>query len=112
MQSVDFFVAAEKYFAQMVENLQSVVTKEKYLDILEQNLSEEARELARLLLQGHIDSRGCGDVGATVTSMEKVKLRKIRKIPRSQILFGNAFFDALHHTNYSSFPNSIWECLL
>ena len=57
------------------------------------------------------------------------------QIPRSQILFGNAGFDALHHTSctlhskgagipnlevgnekqlngapFSSFPNSIWEC--
>jgi len=38
MQSIDFFAAAEKYFAKMLENLQSQVTKENHLDILEDDL--------------------------------------------------------------------------
>lgn len=83
MLSVDFFVAAEDYFAKMLENLQKQTTKEKTLDIIEQHLSEEARELARLLLQGHIDSRDGGDIGATVISVDKVKLNYKRKMTRT-----------------------------
>jgi len=33
-------------------------------------------EMLRFLLQGHIDSRGFGDIGATVITTEKVKLQK------------------------------------
>ena len=83
MQSFDFFAAAERHFTQMVENLQSSVTKENHLNLLEHDLLEESRELARLLLQGHIDLRGLGDVGAVVISAEQVKLNHRRKMPRS-----------------------------
>jgi hypothetical protein len=43
MQSIDFFAAAEKYFAKMMKKLQSQVTKENPLDILEDELLEETR---------------------------------------------------------------------
>jgi hypothetical protein len=82
MHPIDFFAAAERHFTQMVENLQSVTT-ENHLDLLEHNLLEESRELARLLLQGHIDSRGNGDVGTVVISAEQVKLNHRRNIQRS-----------------------------
>lgn len=83
MQSFDFFVAAERHFTQMVENLQSSVTKESHLNILEHDLLEESRKLARLRLQGHIDLRGLGDVGDVVISAEHVKLNHRRKMSRS-----------------------------
>jgi len=83
MQSFDFFVAAERHFTQMVENLQSSVTKESHLNILEHDLLEESRKLARLRLQGHIDLRGLGDVGDVVISAEQVKLNHRRKMSRS-----------------------------
>jgi len=67
----------------MLENLQSQTTKEKPLNILEQHLSEETRELARRIDQGHIDSREGGDIGATVISVDKVKLNHKRKMPRT-----------------------------
>jgi len=83
MLSVDFFAAAENYFAKMFSILQSQTTKEKRLDILEQHLSEETRELARRIDQGHIDSRGDGDIGAAVISIDKVKLNHKRKMLRT-----------------------------
>ncbi len=89
MPSINFFVAAEKYFAQMVENLQNPEIKENHLDILEDDLLRETRELARLLLQGQLDSRGDGEMGAMVISSEKVKLKKRRKTSRTlKTLFG------------------------
>lgn len=89
MSSIDFFVAAEKYFAKMVENIQNPVIKENHLDIIEDELLRETRELARLLLQGHIDSRGDGEIGAMVISSSKVELSSRRKTSRIlKTLFG------------------------
>ncbi|HIE01149.1 MAG TPA: hypothetical protein EYP59_12820 [Thiotrichaceae bacterium] len=100
MQSIDFFADAENYFAQMVVKLQSQVTKENHLDILEDDLLEETRELARLLLQGHIDSRGFGDIGATVITTEKVKLQNRGKRQRAlKTIFGEI---NLNRLSYSS----------
>jgi len=99
MQSIDFFVLAEEYFAKIVENLQTQEQTENHLNIVEDALLEETRELARLLLQGHIDSRGDGDIGATVLSAEKVKLQKRRKTPRSlKTVFGK---DRHNRVSYS-----------
>jgi len=50
MQSINFFADAENYFAQMVVKLQSQATKENPLDILEDELLKETRELARFLV--------------------------------------------------------------
>ncbi len=99
MQSIDFFVLAEEYFAKIVENLQTQEQTENHLNIVEDDLLEETRELARLLLQGHIDSRGDGDIGATVLSAEKVKLQKRRKTPRSlKTVFGKV---SINRVSYS-----------
>ena len=102
MQFIDFFADAEKYLAQMVVKLQSQVTKENHLDILEDELLEETRELARLLLQGHIDSRSFGDIGATVITTETVKLQKRKKRQRQRVLktiFGKI---SINRLSYSS----------
>jgi hypothetical protein len=108
MLSVDFFAAAENYFAKMLENLQSQTTKEKHLDIIERHLSEEARELARLLLQGHIDSRGGGDIGATVISADFVTLNHKRKMPRAlYTVFGQVNMNRVGYSrrgHHSLFP--------
>lgn len=77
-----FFVAAEEYFAKMVKSLRGKAAKESHLDNLEYNLSKEARELARLLLQGHIDSRSNTNIGASVISAEGVNLNHKRKMQR------------------------------
>lgn len=100
MQSIDFFVAAEEHFAKIVENLQTQVKTENHLNIIEDDLLKETRELARLLLQGHIDSRGDGNAGVTVISTKNVKLQKRRKIQRSlKTLFG---FVRINRVSYSS----------
>lgn len=108
MLSVDFFAAAEDYFIKMLEHLQSQTTKEKPLNILEQHLSEETRELARLLLQGHIDSREGGDIGATVISVDKVKLNHKRKMPRTlYTVFGEIKVNRIGYSrrgHHSLFP--------
>jgi hypothetical protein len=83
MQSIDFFMAAENYFVKMVDNLQNQATKENQLNILESNLLKESRELARLLLQGHIDSRGCGEIGEAVISAQEIKLTHKRERART-----------------------------
>lgn len=104
MQSDDFFAAAERHFTQMVENLQSIATKENHLDLLEQNLLEESRELSRRIEQGHIDSRGVGEIGSVVISAEQVKLNRKRKIQKSLLtVFGKlrlnrfGYFSPGHH---------------
>ena len=106
--SIDFLVAAEKYFALMVENLQNPVIKENHLDILEDELLKKTRELARLLLQGHLDSRGDGDIGAMVISSEKVKLIKRRKTSRAlKTIFGQVKSSRVsysHEGHQSRFP--------
>jgi len=100
MPSIDFFAAAEEHFAKMVENLQTQVNTENHLNIIEDDLLKETRELARLLLQGNIDSRGDGDVGITVLSTEKVKLQKRRKTQRSlKTVFGRV---SINRVSYSS----------
>lgn len=100
MQSIDFFAAAEEHFAKMVENLQTPVKTENHLNIIEDDLLKETRELARLLLQGPIDSRGDGDTGVTVLSTEQVKLQKRRKIQRSlKTVFGKVI---INRVSYSS----------
>jgi len=108
MPSIDFFVAAEKYFAKMVENLQNPVIKKNHLDILEDELLKETRELARLLLQGHLDSRGDGDIGAMVISSEKVKLKKRRKTSRVlKTIFGQVKISRVSYSlvgHRSQFP--------
>jgi len=103
MQSIDFFSSAEKYASKNGGELAKPSNKRKspfeakvfarknfcLEDILEDYLLGETRELARLLLQGHIDSRGDGDIGATIISTEKVKLQKSRKTQRSlKTVFG------------------------
>lgn len=67
----------------MVENLRSGTAKESHLDILEHSLSEESRELARLLLQEHIDSRGDGNVGSVIVSAERTELSHRRRTRRT-----------------------------
>lgn len=100
MQSIDFFVAAEEHFAKIVENLQTQVKTENHLNIIEDDLLKETRELARLLLQGHIDSRGDCNAGVTVISTKNVKLQKRRKIQRSlKTIFG---FVRINRVSYSS----------
>lgn len=108
MLSIDLFVAAENHFAKMLENLQSQTAKEKHLDILEDHLSKEARELARLLLQGHIDSRGGGDIGPKVISAEEVELNHRRKMPRTlYTVFGQILINRIGYSrrgHHSLFP--------
>jgi hypothetical protein len=79
MQSIDFFVAAEEHFAKIVENLQTQEQTENHLNIVEDDLLEETRELARLLLQGHIDSRGMVISGRQFSLPKRLNFRKEEK---------------------------------
>jgi len=82
--------------------------KERQLDLLEQHFSEEARELARRIDQGHIDSRGGGDIGATVISVDFVTLNHKRKMPRTlYTVFGQVKINRVSYSrrgHYSLFP--------
>jgi len=74
--------------------------------ILEHQLSEEARELARLLLQ--VDSRGSGDLGTKVISAAQVELNHRRKMPRTlYTVFGQVTINRVGYSrqgHHSLFP--------
>jgi hypothetical protein len=51
-------------------------------------------------LQGHIDSRGNGDIGTTVITKEKIKLHKTKKRQRSlKTIFGKITINRLSYSN-------------
>ena len=95
----DAFADAERYFLGMVTELQSASAAVKLLEELESDLSFEVRELGRRLLQGHIDSRGTGDIGRSIVSSEGVELchRRVMELGL-HTLFGKI---TIRRTGYS-----------
>ena len=59
------------------------------LDAVESEITEDGRELTRKILQGHIDTRGSGDVGKSIITTDNVVLTHKRLLKRNlQTLFG------------------------
>ena len=66
------FDAAREKFEEIVDQLCSPQALEMAHGELETLISTEGMELLRQLLQGHLDFRGTGDVGASVTGTDGV----------------------------------------
>ena len=83
----DGFKEAEEKFTEMVEKYKSPSTL--WLNAVETELGLDARDLTRQVLQGHVDTRGDGDVGSTLTTTEGVILSHKRVIKKTiRTLFG------------------------
>jgi hypothetical protein len=83
----DVFREAEEQFTQMVEKYKT--PSALWLNAIESEIGQDGRELTRKILQGHIDSRGPGNVGEAIITTDGISLTHRRLIKRSlQTLFG------------------------
>ena len=89
MGLVNHFEAAESKFYELTESLKNHHTKAMNLSELEKLLQEDGRELLRLLLQGHLNARGQGDVGLGVEGVDDI-FRTHKRIGARQLksIFG------------------------
>ena len=93
----DVFREAEKEFTQMVEKYKS--PSSLWLNTIESEIAQDGRELTRKILQGHVDSRGTGNVGEAITTTNNVLLTHRRLLKRNlQTLFGKI---CITRTGYS-----------
>ena len=78
------------------------------LDAVESEITEDGRELTRKILQGHIDTRGSGDVGKSIITTDNVVLTHKRLLKRNlQTLFGKICITRMAYslrTHLSFFP--------
>ncbi len=68
-QSSNIFGKAEQRFYELTNTLQARHTLAMKFSDIEKLIENDGRELLRLLLQAHIDSRGVGDVGQSVDAV-------------------------------------------
>jgi hypothetical protein len=89
IQEENCFAASEHKFYELVGALQSQATTVLQFSGLETFIETEGRELLRLLLQGHVNSRGPGDVGTRVEGADDIS-RTHKKLGDRQIksIFG------------------------
>ena len=87
----DVFSGAREKVDEIIIWLSSKETMNKSHSDIERELRENGRELLRQLLQGHIDARGDGDVGASVIgSDEQIRSHKRQDMNRSlNSIFGS-----------------------
>src|ERR1700722_15907847 len=71
-QSSSSFEAAERKFYELTNTLESRHTLAMKFSDLEKLIEKDGRELLRLLLQAHVDSRGAGDLGPSIDGMDDV----------------------------------------
>lgn len=85
----NFFERAERKFAELTQDLQGRQTQAMNLSDLEKRMEKEGRELLRLLLEAHLNSRGMGDIGPEVEGADLI-FRTHRRIGERQIksIFG------------------------
>lgn len=86
---LDFFEAVERKFSDLLTLLQTRKTQVMKLSDLEKMIETEGREVLRLLLQAHVDSRGDGSIGQSVEGSDGT-IRTHRRIGKRQIksIFG------------------------
>jgi hypothetical protein len=98
-QSSNFF-EAERKFHELTGTLQARHTLAMKFSDLEKLIEEDGRELLRLLLQAHIDSRGTGDIGQSVDGIDGVH-RTHKRIGERQIksIFGAVECERLGYGN-------------
>ncbi|MCX7125595.1 MAG: ISKra4 family transposase [Gammaproteobacteria bacterium] len=84
-----FFAAAEQKFYALTDALQARHTSAMKFSDVEKLIENDGRELLRLLLQAHIDSRGDCDIGAFIDGMDGIR-RTHKRIGERQIksIFG------------------------
>lgn len=89
VQTQNFFEAAERKFYQLTDTLQARHTSAMKLSDLEKLIENDGRELLRLLLQAHIDSRGLGDIGQLIDGTDGIA-RTHKRIGERQLksIFG------------------------
>src|SRR5271155_3715388 len=92
----NFFAQAEQKFFDLINVLESRHTSEMKFSDLEKLIETDGRELLRLLLQAHVDSRGIGDIGESVTGSDGI-IRTHRRIGERQIksIFGAIEYERL-----------------
>lgn len=95
-QSPDFFGSAEKKFYELTNTLQARHNLAMKFSDIEKLIEHDGRELLRLLLQAHIDSRGTGDIGQAVDGIDGI-IRTHKRIGERQIksIFGAIECDRL-----------------
>lgn len=93
----DGFKEAEGNFTRMVEKYKA--PSSLWFDAVEAEIGPDGRELTRKILQGHVDSRGSGDVGKTITTTRGVLLSHKRLYKRTlQTLFGKICFTRMGYS--------------
>lgn len=101
------FSVAEEKFAALIAHLQSAQAQKMTHSEMERNLDEEGRELLRLLLQGHLDTRGPGEANEPVVDAEGEERTSKRlherglatvfgKVTVRRLGYGAAGADSLH----------------
>jgi hypothetical protein len=108
IESPNFFEIAERKFYELTDTLQARHTLAMNFSDIEKLLEKDGRELLRLLLQAHVDSRGTGDIGKSLEGYDGI-LRTHRRIGERQIksIFGTVECQRLgygHRATESLFP--------
>jgi hypothetical protein len=67
-----FFEEAERKFHELTALLKDGHTLRMKFSEIEKLIEKDGRELMRLLLQGHVDSRGMGDIGSSIEGTDNV----------------------------------------
>ena len=96
----NFFEAAERKFSELTATLQARHTLAMKFSDIEKLIEKDGRELMRLLLQAHIDSRGSGNVGFSLDGADDV-VRTHKRIGERQIksIFGTIECERLGYSN-------------
>lgn len=89
VNNANFFTAAEQKYNELTDTLQARHTLVMKFSDVEKLIESDGRELLRLLLQAHIDSRGDGDIGDFVDGADGIT-RTHKRIGERQIksIFG------------------------
>lgn len=92
------FDEAERQFSRMVEKYKA--RSSQWFEAVESELAVDGRELTRQILQGHIRSRGSGDVGPVLVLADGTRLTHRRPLRRTlQTVFGKV---NIERVGYSS----------
>jgi hypothetical protein len=91
------FEGAERQFTQVVEKYKA--PSSLWIEAVEAKLGPDGRELVRQILQGHVNSRGRGDIGASLITAEGVTLTHRRVIKKSlQTMFGEVTIERVGYS--------------
>lgn len=95
---VDFgFEGAERQFTHLVEKYKA--PSSLWFETIEAELGPDGRELTRQLLQGHVASRGCGDIGPELVAAGGLTLTHRRLIKRTlYTMFGEVCVERMGYS--------------